>query len=451
MVRPNKKKIPHSSATTDSEESSTNDDTCAHTTESENTTLSMSSSEETASTDGEEDSDESSSDEDTETSGTNSPDESFEEEFAKEIENASAKSAQTRVAGLKRICDTLIYYFVPDAVQEWKMTLIDCAEKSLRHGNRSEQIFSARLAPLLALQLNGEDTVLNALSPIIWTGVKDKSVSLATRAEYCSALGLLYYLSAADNEEFLNLMKLYETIFTDSYLSGENKKPNAVSAEAGDLHAAALLSWALIFSLLPSRFILLWMTDGRLLFPSLDNLKGLLKSPHLKVRIAAGQALVIIVECGRLNEKTFLLEYLADLIDDFKKLAKDSHKHHSKRKRKTQHLAFRNMLLYLEEDVTPKVDIRFGNETLVLDTWRAHHLYAVVCGLMGGGMNTHLSSNNFFRSVFLIGDKVTDTAELVKQKHSKFNRNRKNIATSKARTKARRESRDKRTADFTEV
>lgn len=75
---------------------------------------------------------------------------------------------------------------------------------------------------------------------------------------------------------------------------------------------------------------------------------GLLQSPHLDVRMAAGETIALILESGRSHDEDFLEEYLADLIDVTKQLATDSHKYRAKRDRKTQRATFRDLLRYLE-------------------------------------------------------------------------------------------------------
>lgn len=75
---------------------------------------------------------------------------------------------------------------------------------------------------------------------------------------------------------------------------------------------------------------------------------GLLQSPHLDVRTAAGETLALILECGRAHTEDFLEDDLHNLIFAVKQLATDSHKYRAKRVRKTQRATFRDVLHYLE-------------------------------------------------------------------------------------------------------
>lgn len=83
-------------------------------------------------------------------------------------------------------------------------------------------------------------------------------------------------------------------------------------------------------------------------YSSFKKLMGLLQSPHLEVRMVAGETLALVLECGRSHDEEFLEDYLGDLIDAVKQLATDSHKYRAKRDRKAQRATFRDVLRYLE-------------------------------------------------------------------------------------------------------
>ena len=106
---------------------------------------------------------------------------------------------------------------------------------------------------------------------------------------------------------------------------------------------------------------------------------GMLKSPHLDVRMTAGETIALVLECGRNHDEDFLEEHLEELIETTKQLATDSQKFRAKRDRKQQRAGFRDVLHYLEEDVQPEICIRVvqggHKEQLILDTWSIHHQY----------------------------------------------------------------------------
>lgn len=84
------------------------------------------------------------------------------------------------------------------------------------------------------------------------------------------------------------------------------------------------------------------------LFRSLEQLSELLESPHLDVRMSAGEALAVIFELGRLENDEFEKHFAMDVTDTLKQLATDSHKYRAKKDRKQQRATFRDILQFIE-------------------------------------------------------------------------------------------------------
>lgn len=373
--------------------------------------------------------------------------ERFEEKFMQALENAGEKSAQTRIQALQSLCEILMHRYMPDFIEDRKVTVMDAIEKSIRRGKGAEQVWGAKLAPLIVLQLGGEESVSKGLNQFLLTTIQDKSVTYDARAKCCAALGLLNFLAGDDIGDLLTLMQLLENIFSGSYLRGDDKTPISVNADAGALHAEALTAWGLLLTLIPSGDFVSLM-NGQQMVPSIKKLMGLLQSPHLDVRMAAGEAIALVLESGRSHDEDFLEDYLSDLIVVVKQLATDSHKYRAKRDRKTQRATFRDLLRYLEEDISPEITIRFGTESLILDTWSMHHQYTALCAVMGPGMTSHLQENDFVRDVFQLGAKVVLSPVTKTSKQTKHERHLMNAAAFKARTITRGKNRDKRSAVF---
>ncbi|KAH8283613.1 hypothetical protein KR018_009401, partial [Drosophila ironensis] len=377
--------------------------------------------------------------------------ERFEEKFEKALEQATEKSAQTRVQALQAICELLMHRYMPDFVDDRKMTLMDFVEKSVRRGKGQEQAWGARLAPLLVLQMSGDEGLSKAMNQFLLTAVQDKSMGFDARAKCCTALGLLSFLSCGDVGDLVHLMQCFEAIFAGSYLRGDDKTPVSVTPEAGNLHAEALSAWGLLLTLIPSGDFVSLMTTGQNMFPSIKKFLGLLQSPHLDVRMAAGETIALILESGRSHDEDFLEDDIPELCDAVKQLATDSHKYRAKRDRKAQRATFRDVLRYLEEDISPEINIRFGHESLTLDAWSIHHQYSSLCTVMGPGMTSQLQENEFIRDIFQLGPRLTNTGinGNAKVKQSKLERHLVNAAAFKARSISRGKNRDKRSAVVT--
>ncbi|EDX03540.1 GD22793 [Drosophila simulans] len=378
--------------------------------------------------------------------------ERFEEKFEKALEQASEKSAQTRVQALQAICELLMHRYMPDFVEDRKMTLMDFVEKSIRRGKGQEQVWGARLAPLLVLQMGGDEGISKAMNQFLLNTVQDKtSRGLRCPCQVRTAVGLLSFLGCEDVGELVHLMQGFEAIFAGSYLRGDDKTPVSVTAEAGTFHAEALNAWGLLLTLIPSGDFVSLMTTGQNMFPSIKKFLGLLQSTHLDVRMAAGETIALILESGRAHEEDFLEDDIAELSEAVKQLATDSHKYRAKRDRKAQRATFRDVLRYLEEDISPEISIRFGTESLTLDSWSIHHQYSAMCTVMGPGMTSQLQENEFIRDIFQLGPRPTNTGinGNAKVKPSKLERHLVNAAAFKARSITRGKNRDKRSAVVT--
>lgn len=102
----------------------------------------------------------------------------------------------------------------------------------------------------------------------------------------------------------------------------------------------------------------------------------------------------------------------------------------------------------MQEDITPEIQIRFGKEILELDTWSINIQYQKLCDIIGPGITTHLTENEFLRDILELGAKVVQGNGVPLSKQSKLERHLVNAAAFKARTLSLRKNRDKRSAVF---
>ncbi|XP_055616577.1 interferon-related developmental regulator 2 [Toxorhynchites rutilus septentrionalis] len=372
--------------------------------------------------------------------------EKYEEKLLQAIENASDKSLQTRINAFQAINDVLVHHYIPDTIESRKMTLVDAIEKSIKKGKGAEQAWAARIIPLLVIQLEEVDDInelIKVLKPVLLAVAQDTAASHDARAKCCMALGLLNFLGSDDIGDLLPLMKSFEGIFSGSYLKGDNT-PSSANADAAALHSSALNAWALLLTLVPSGDLVSLVNSNNAMIPSIQKLVGMLQSPHLDVRMAAGETIALILESGRSHDDGFLDEELSDLIEATKKLATDAHKYRAKRDRKVQRATFRDVHRYLEEDISPEICIKFGKEALLLDTWSLHHQYICLRNALGFGMNVHLSENGFLRDVLQLGARLDDVQGNAKM--AKAEKKFINAAAFKVRTITRGKNRDKRSA-----
>lgn len=94
------------------------------------------------------------------------------------------------------------------------------------------------------------------------------------------------------------------------------------------------------------------------------------------------------------------------------------------------------------------MNIRFGEETLTLNSWSKQIQYEKLCEIIGPGITTHLSDNEFIRDIFQLGPRVILVSNVSSNKQSKLERNWVNAASFKARTISLKKNRDKRSNFF---
>lgn len=73
--------------------------------------------------------------------------------------------------------------YLPDFVEDRKITIMDLVEKSIKRGKGVEQAWAARLAALLIIQVGSDEEIINTLSPVLRIAALDPSVSFDARAK----------------------------------------------------------------------------------------------------------------------------------------------------------------------------------------------------------------------------------------------------------------------------
>uniref|UniRef100_A0A1B6DSJ9 Interferon-related developmental regulator N-terminal domain-containing protein n=1 Tax=Clastoptera arizonana TaxID=38151 RepID=A0A1B6DSJ9_9HEMI len=363
-------------------------------------------------------------------------DDLFEEKLIEAIDGITQKSAQGRTNCLDAIVKAFTRKFVPEFLIDRRLTISDGIERSLKKGKGAEQASAATLTAIMCIQLGvGDmtDQVCHDLHPLLIFLANDNSVTPQARGKCCWTLALLGFLANTDTLQ--DTIRTLQTIFSASFTKGDGTVPN-VSSETASLHAAALSSWTLLLTVMDNQIHSC---------PSLLQLSGLLDSAHLDVRMAAGEAITVMLEQGRLYDEDYEWDSTELLVGKLKQLATDSHKYRAKKDRKTQRSSFRDILKYVESDVPPNIQVRFGQEALSLDSWSRKKQYDAFCHVLGSGMNLHLTENDLLRDVFELGEKLVPL-NIAANKASKLERHLMNAANFKARSISRAKNRDKRSA-----
>jgi hypothetical protein len=78
---------------------------------------------------------------------------------------ASQKSAAGRTGALESLCRAFSKKYVPEFVEDRRVTLTDIVERSIKKGKGGEVVAASNLCVLLCLQLDSIDFVQVAVKP----------------------------------------------------------------------------------------------------------------------------------------------------------------------------------------------------------------------------------------------------------------------------------------------
>jgi len=370
-----------------------------------------------------------------------SQEEQFLEKVKEAIDLATQKSAPGRTKAIDAVCHAFLKRYMPDFVDNRRVTVCDVVERSLKKGKGGELSSAAKLAVLLCLQLDDAEQVFKDLKSIMVHMAQDGSVAPTSRAAVVRSLAGLCFLGGGEMAEVVKMMNILEGIFSASFLRGDGSVPNH-SVELLALHTAALDSWALLVTLLSNG------DAYRMVDSHLRNLEGMFSSVDVDLRISAGETSALLLEAAYNYDEEYQPEGLDGLIGSLRQLATDSAKYRSKKDRKEQRSSFRDILRTVEEGESPREQVKFGRETLTLDSWVAKIQYDWLCKVLGTGLNLHLTENIMVREIFELGNPLPSINTALVNKPSKTERNAANQLAFKWRTQTRGKNRDKRVAVF---
>lgn len=284
-------------------------------------------------------------------------------------------------------------------------SILEIIKKTLKEQTSTDkQILAAKTLILLIIQQEGNENIVNSMSPLLLKIVLDETLSSTVRSACCSSLALLHFIGKSDITSCVMLSQTFEKIFS----------PIIHDSAKSELYVSALNAWALLLTIIPINRIIFsaQQFDGLL-----KNFAKLLNSSYLNIRIATGETIALLLEeCDDDSDSDNINvydEYIERLFESpiptiIKKLSVDSQKFRSKQDRKQQRFIFREVLQYLQENQLPHSLIRIGKkEQIVLDTWKSHQQYNGMCKLLTSDMSIYLAKNNFIRNIFEIEEECS--------------------------------------------
>lgn len=364
---------------------------------------------------------------------------SLEDQLIESFDNLTAKSAKTRLVAFETIRKNLTQRYMVDFLYNRKITILDSISRCIKRNKGLDLGYAATLISTICATIGPSaetDPIFSDLTTQLLSLLADQTIQAEVRSRCARSIAICTYIIGVCGY-LEQIMDRLLSIFICSCAKGDGTMPNP-SESMASLHASSLQSWSMLLTALysASPHIALEMIEEHM-----DRVTELLDSPHLDVKIAAGETLAIMCEMIRSQNEDINADDFDDLCDKLRDLVTVSQKHRGKKDLRQQRSNFREILATFEENESPNVIIKFGRERLVLESWSRRRLYDSFCELFGNGINQHLTENEVLRDIFDLGSVVVHL-DIPKVKRS--DNNYECMVAEKNRTKNLRKLRDKR-------
>lgn len=363
----------------------------------------------------------------------------IEDQLIEAFDNLTAKSAKTRLVSFELIRKTLTHRYMIEFIYNRKITILDSINRFVKRSKGQDLGYAANLISIICANVGQDaetDGLFSELISQLLVLLADTTIQPEIRSKCARSIAICTYIVGVDGCLEQVMDRLY-AIFSASCAKGDGTMPN-LSEPLANFYSICLGSWTLLLTgvLSSSPHVALELVEEYM-----DKITELLDSPHLELKILAGEALAVMCEIIRAHNNDVTSEDFDDLCDKIRELTTETQKSRGKKDMRYQRSNFREILATIEEDVTPSQVIKFGRERLVLESWSRRRQYESFCELLGTGINQHLAENEVVRDIFSLGAPIIHT-DLPKVKRS--DNSHENMLADKIRTKNLRKLRDKR-------
>lgn len=363
----------------------------------------------------------------------------YEDSLIDAFDNLTAKSAKTRLISFELIRKSLSERYLIDFIFNRKITILDSLSRCIKRSKGQDLGYTANLISIICANIGPSpetDPIFSELVSLLLVLLADQTVQAEVRAKCSRTIAICTYIIGIEGYLEQIMDRLY-AIFSASCAKGDSTMPNP-SEQIASLHSVCLQSWTLLLTAVNNSSS---QIAFELVEEHMDKITELLDSPHLDVKISAGECLAIMCEIIKSQNEDITGDDFDDLCDKLRELVNDTQKSRGKRDLRQQRSNFREILASIEEDEVPSLIIKFGKERLVLESWSRRRLYDAFCEIFGTGLNLHLAENEVIRDIFGLGA-VLVHMDLPRAKRS--DNSYENMIADKTRTKNMRRLRDKR-------
>lgn len=363
----------------------------------------------------------------------------IEDQLVEAFDNLTAKSAKTRLVAFETIRKNLTQRYMVDFIYNRKLTILDSINRCIKRSKGQDLGYAATLISIICTTIGPDpetDSTLSELISQLLVLLADQTVQPDVRIKCARSIAICTFIIGIEGYLEQVMERLF-AIFSSSFAKGDGSMPNP-SEQVAALHATCLQAWTLLLTAVNSSSSQLATEIAE---ETMDKVIELLDSPHLDIKLSAGETLAAMCEIIRAHNSDITPEDFVELCEKLRDLMTDTQKSRGKKDMRQQRSNFREILAAIEEDETPNQIVKFGRERLALESWCRRRQYDAFCDVLGTGINVHLSENEVLRDIFNLGAVIIHM-DLPRVKRS--DNSYENMIADKNRTKNMRKLRDKR-------
>ncbi|XP_057490176.1 uncharacterized protein LOC130776125 [Actinidia eriantha] len=373
------------------------------------------------------------------------------------------KRGSTREKALVEIIEAFNSSLQHEFVETKFATLLHQCLNCIKRGSAKEICLASHAIGLLSLTTGpgekAQEILEESVTPILQALKSGSETSKISSLLEC--LAIITFIGGNEPEETEKSMQMMWQVVHSKLGS------NVVATKSSPGVITAMVSaWSFLLTTIDG-----WSFDPKNWQESISYFSTLLDKDDRTLRIAAGEALALIFEIGKLEkfsgeakvssdssisrELAHILGLRAKILNQVRNLSTEAGgKGSAKKDLNSQRNSFRDILEFLEYGYPPETSMKIGGESLNTTSWSQLIQMTFLKHFLGGGFVKHMQENEFLHDVFgftpkrkqLLGDEhrmsVSDK-RWFKSPNSVVNK-----ARTQIRNKQRMMSQDKNTGHF---
>lgn len=320
------------------------------------------------------------------------------------LDQLSEKRASIRENAFKGLQKLLSDNYLGAELQASQETLLEACLRAARRGKSLEQTLALDALAISFVQFDDRDRegLYNSICPQLQTMVRDNTAAPAIRTVSVRALGYTCFLACRDTDRTQANMDIFLGLMQGS-------------APTPELCETAVSMWTLLLSSQPA-------FRARAYFDRThETLKSLLEHADVDVRLAASEAIAVLVEACRTADENFddgVADEMDIIIGDLAALSTDADKKRAKKDRSKQRSQVRTILRFVEEGDEPSEKLKIGHEAVEVEGWRETIHLNNVRALLGSGLQQHIMANPNVRALFGLGPPSLEAMLNPRERHA---------------------------------